>query len=698
MKYLLSACLLVSTATIVNAEEKAIKLDTITVTGERNELSMRRDAATQKVIIDRKELDNMSVLTVGEVLGKLPGVEVKGDSQRARGMSRDSVQILIDGERQSSQAVMGALSRMPSGELDRVEILRGSSAEFGGASAVTVNLVMKKAIPKRSTEFRAGLGLRGDEIGGLLSWTENGGSGNFGWSLPITLYYNNSPFDSRLNKQDSVAGTRTLWAQEQTSGIAKLGHHSFSPKLTWKSGQDSLTVSPMIFFGPLERNSTTQLRQANPATNTTLAYNGDRNTQEEGFNRTLRLRVEGEKHLSDVKITARTAFTDGRRNSDLVRNSHDAFGVSSFNNESINSHDREFNSAMRFDKPFGEHLASLGAEYVKVFRDDEQNYLGGFAQQGDYSARSRDAILWVQDDWTPQDVITFTTGLRMENMRLEADDLSQQHAALLPSVAVRWQPSEQWVLRTSLGAGMKMPKLNEISNATVRSIVVNTPTEADRRGNPNLKPERSVNFEVAAEHYFPQKAGVIGANIYVRSTSNFTERRVQQEGVRWVDRPYNEGDALHYGVELDGKVRMDNFGWQGATLKSHLTLPYGRVDDERLGTTRMARDTPRYVLSMGLDQSLPKLQSSYGVSLQLSGRNNTEIPGEQSAYNESRALIDAFWLYKINSMYNLRVAGQNLLATTTRSQNTYTSGINDWKLNMSDMGYRSLMVTLEGRW
>lgn len=192
MKYLLGVCLFVSTVTLVNAEETAIKLDTITVTGERNDLSMRRDAATQKVIIDRKEIDNMSVMTVGDVLGKLPGVEIKGDSQRARGMSRDSVQILIDGERQSSQVVMGAMGRLPSGELERVEILRGSSAEYGGASAITVNLVMKKAIPKRSTEVRAGLGLRGDQVGELLSWTENGGAGNFGWSLPISLIFNTS--------------------------------------------------------------------------------------------------------------------------------------------------------------------------------------------------------------------------------------------------------------------------------------------------------------------------------------------------------------------------------------------------------------------------------------------------------------------------------------------------------------------------
>jgi iron complex outermembrane receptor protein len=698
MKCLLVTCLLFSTTALVKAEESKIKLDSILVTGERDDLSMRRDAATQKVVIDRKEIDNMSVTTIAEVLGKLPGVEVKSGGQRARGMSRDSVKILIDGERQSSQVVMGAMGLLPSGELERIEILRGSSAEYGGSSAITVNLVMKKAIPKRSTEFRAGLGLRGDEFGGVLSWSENGGSGNFGWSVPVSLFYNNSPFETRTDKQDSVAGIPTLWEQEQASGASKVGHYSISPKFTWKSGQDSLRLSSMISFVPSERNSKMLLSKANPATNTTLDYNGDRDTPEDGLSRTLRLRIEGEKHFADTKLTARTAFTDGRLTSDLVRNSRDELGVLTISNESTNSHNSEFNSAIRLDKPFGEHLISVGAEYVKVMSDDDQAYLGGFTQQSIYVTSSRDAIVWMQDDWTPEEKMTLTTGLRIENMSLNADLVSQQQAAFLPSIALRWQPTEQWVIRSSLGAGLKMPKLNEISNATVRSIIVNTPTEADKRGNPNLNPERSLNFEAIVERYLAEKLGVIGANLYVRSTSNFIERRVQLEDVRWVDRPQNEGDALHWGLELDAKVRMDKFGWNGATVKSHLTLPHAEVNDVRLGIQRMARDTPHYILSMGLDQSLPRLQSSYGVSLQILGRSNTYIPNEQNAYNESRVLLDAFWLYKINQKFNLRVAGQNLLAADSHSQNTYTSGINDWKLDTRDLGYRTLMITLEGRW
>jgi outer membrane receptor for ferrienterochelin and colicins len=107
-------------------------------------------------------------MTVGDVMSKLPGVEISGSGQRARGMSRDSIQILVDGERLPGSA-MSSYARLPSSELERVEINRGASAEHGGSSPLTINLVLKKALPKRSTEMKAGFGLRDDESNYQLS-------------------------------------------------------------------------------------------------------------------------------------------------------------------------------------------------------------------------------------------------------------------------------------------------------------------------------------------------------------------------------------------------------------------------------------------------------------------------------------------------------------------------------------------------
>jgi len=658
-------------------------LKEITVTGKGSDIAERRDSTTQKVVLDRQEIEKMSVMTIGEVLGKLPGVELTGGGmgQRARGMSRDSVQVLIDGERSAGGGSMiGVVGRLPSGDLERVEIVRGSSAEYGGSASVTVNLVMKKALPKSSTEFRAGIGKRGSETSSQLALTKNGGEGGFAWSLPIGLMWNNSPVSSSADKQYGASQT-----YENERGARKMQHHTFTPRMNWKDGNDSLSVSPMYFFNPQDSNSETTLSGSAVPTE-----NGVRENNVRSMVRMTRLRVEGEKHLGESKLTGRASASNRKTTTDTVRT-----GLTN-SIDHADSRENESNIALRLDKPLGgEHLVAVSVEQINLRRTQGQDFSGSFAS---YDAQERQSIAWVQDDWMVQPKTTLTYGLRGESIALDSSGVSQQRGRLMPSLAVRWEPADKWVVRSSLGAGLKMPKLDEISNAATLSVGTNTPLEADKRGNPNLLPERSLNFEAVLERYLDAEAGVLGANLYVRSTQDFTERRVQQEGVRWVDRPYNEGKALHWGFELDGKVRTDNYGWKGATVKAHLTLPHARVNDEHRGITRMAQDTPKYVFSAGLDANLPKLQSSYGISLQLSGRSVTDIPGEQYGYTKARTTLDAFLLYKLSAQYKLRFSAQNLLATDTERNTQYTSGGSTWQLHSVDGGYRTLMATLEGRW
>ena len=261
---------------------------------------------------------------------------------------------------------------------------------------------------------------------------------------------------------------------------------------------------------------------------------------------------------------------------------------------------------------------------------------------------------------------------------------------------MRWEPVQRWVFRTSLGAGIKAPKLEELLNQPVYSVSSNTPLEPDRRGNPNLKAERSVNFEAVLEHYLPGEAGVIGFNVYARQTEDFIERRTQQEGARWVERPWNEGTARHWGVELDGKLRADSLGWRGATFRAHLTVPRSEVDDQRLGITRAARETPRYQFSAGYDQTLGEL--SFGTSLQYFSRVVTEIASEQRSVTRDRTLLDAYVVQRLSPKFNLRLSLQNLLQTQVRQQQDASFGGSSWALNSTGLGVRTVMLALEGKW
>lgn len=660
--------------------EEVIRADAVSVAGELDETQLRKDASTQKVVFGHKEIENLSVMTVGEVMNKLPGVEISGTGQRARGMSRDSIQILVDGERLPGSA-MGSYARLPSSELERVEIHRGASAEHGGSSPLTINLVLKKALPKRSTEMKAGIGLKDGDPNYQLAWTETGGEGNFAWSLPVSLNFSKSPIKSFVDRRG------VNWQQEFTDGTSEMGHHAITPRFTWKSGRDNLSLSTMMFFGPSEQRTTADLFGSTT---------GLRISEQESDYQAIRLRLQGEKYFGESKLSGHLSANNRDTSTDISRLTTGQANIV----EKTRGLENELNTAVRWDQPIGLHYVSLGAEYIQLWRTDKQRF-NDVSGQSAFDTSSTDRVLWLQDAWTPQEAVTLTSGLRLENMYLQSDSNDQTRVGILPSVALKWQPDEAWVMRTSLGAGMKMPKLNEISNSVTRSVVFNTnstPISANQAGNPNLKPEHSINFEAVLERYLANKMGVLSANFYARSTQDFTERRVALEGTAWVDRPYNVGDAMHWGFELDGKIQTDPWAWSGGTLKAHLTLPHAKVQDDFLGITRMAKDTPKYVMSMGWDQSVPKWQSNFGLNLQLSGRSETDIPGEQKAYTEARALLDAFWLYKVSPKFNLRVAAQNILDEDTRLRNRYFTQAQDYQLISNDYGFRTLMVTLEGRW
>ena len=404
-----------------------------------------------------------------------------------------------------------------------------------------------------------------------------------------------------------------------------------------------------------------------------------------------RLRATAEVFRQDIKYTGRLMVSDGGQVSRARRLNQTTLALSE---DETRRNIFDTDVALRIDWGAGKHTLAANIEHAG-HKSDESLISSGY---GDETHKSWDRrwSAWVQDEWSINPATTLTLGLRGEFMRYDVDGVGQKHQRWLPSVAARWEPVQQWVLRSSLGAGIKPPRLDELTNQPVRSVNANTPLEPDQRGNPNLRPERSVNFEAVIERYLPNDAGVFGANVYLRRTEDFTERRVQREGVRWVDRPYNEGTARHWGIEFDGKLRTDGFGWRGATLRAHLTLPRSRVQDGRLGISRAARETPRYILSSGLDQTLAGM--SFGASLQHSGRVRTLTPGEQDFETKAKTVLNAYVLRKLYASWNLRLSGDNLFrAKARRQQDAFSPGAS-WSLATADEGVGTMLLALEGKW
>lgn len=683
----------------------------VSVTANGDALAERHAAVTQKTVIDRAEIEALGGLTVGETIRKLPGIDAgqhTGDgapAANARGMGRDSVQFLVDGERPSANAryALTAVGRLPAGELERIEILRGASAENGGAAPVTVNLVMRQARPQASTSLKAAAGVRGGEANGQFTLSQGGGDGGFSWLLPVTVNHHGMALDKRLDRQSQSAGTRTLGQEERERGSYRLDELIVSPRLSWKRGGDSLTLWPSLYRnegrrdGVLERSAL-----ADPAAGSGLAADGGRRDREDSRLSIARLRADGEKRLaSGGKLSGRAAAMEGRRHSDTLRDYRAAANPGgTLLRERLRRAESEFSAALRLDQPAGEkddQLASFGVEHGTHRRDERQSLSGGSVFDESYAARERQWTVWAQHEWSPFAALTLTAGLRGERIDLEADGRARHHTHAAPALAARIDAGKGWILRASLGGGIKAPKLDEISALTVQAAGANTPLEADRGGNPELKPERSVNLELAAERHLADERGVLGVNAWLRRTEDFIEKRSALEGGRWVERPWNEGDARHYGIEFDARLRTGHLV-RGSALRAHLTLPRGRVDDARLGVVRDARQLPRYQFTLGYDQALPLWQANAGFQLTRNGRARTEVPGETSESKRRGTLLDAYVVRRLTTKTNLRLSAENLLRADTRRDAAGSAGTDDWRLAAFERGQRAWLLALEGKW
>lgn len=709
------ACLLCLGAVNVAHAQDAKTLKEVTVTAESDADVQRYESVAQKVILDQAEIQSLGGLTISEVIRKLPGIDAGQHSAdgapaaNARGMGRDAVQFLVDGERPSANAryALTTVGRMPSGELERIEIVRGASAEFGNAAPVTVNLVMRKAKAQAGSSLKASLGMRGDEPNGQFSFSQSGGSRNdtgeqFSWVFPISINHHGMPSERTVTREAFSTGTRNRWQEEAESSPYSLDELVLSPRLSWRDGGDSLTLWPSYYHNQGKRSGRfSRDAYANPALGTGLAADGGRQEVEVSQMHIARVRLEGDKRLSDGKLSGRLAVMQGQRNSDTDRVWTDSVAVQTRSRESLHRDENEILSALRWDRSLKgstDQLVSLGIEQTMHDRQDRQRVQGSGAFNGNYRGSSQQWSLWGQHEWTVGPVLSLTSGLRGEFVQLDSSGRAKQYQQLAPSVAARFQLRPDVLFRTSLGAGIKAPKLDEISGLTLRTASVNSPLEADRGGNPALQAERNINLEAALEKHLAGEAGVLGANVYIRRTSDFIERRVALENTRWVDRPSNEGTARHWGLELDAKLRSDPYGYKGGSLRTHLTLPKAMVDDQRLGIQRVARDLPEFQWTLGYDQSFPALKSTAGFQMIQYGKVRTEIPSELNSQQNPRTLLDVYWVRALDKQLNLRFEVQNIARADTHRMLDARAGNDEWLLRSRERGQRTFLVSLEGKW
>jgi TonB-dependent receptor len=184
------------------------------------------------------------------------------------------------------------------------------------------------------------------------------------------------------------------------------------------------------------------------------------------------------------------------------------------------------------------------------------------------------------------DLVHINVGVRVENTEVGYEAFSQladtsttlthvhkghSYTDVFPSALLRFALDENTNLRASVDFAIARPDYgNLIPTFNFLSALPNSLTNSLSAGNPNLKPERSVNYDLLAEHYFPT-IGVLSGGLFYKQITDFAFTRIApyngqifndptflpNAGTQYyISQPQNGPSAWEYGFEVDYTQHM----------------------------------------------------------------------------------------------------------------------------------------------
>lgn len=717
MKIPTAAFSLLAMAALAQAEEPAsVRLEEVVVKGKGRitEISQMQESNVARIIIPRAELDKSGDQSVSEYLKKMPGLGPVGN--KGRNIAGGAPQILIDGVAVAGGRRGGAqLSRISLDMVERIEVTRSPTAALANESAgAVVNIILKNAVRQ---SLKAGLNLAMGEdtsrLGGVVSGQFGAREDDFSW-IVIGSYYQRGNLlttDSEMLNFDP-AGNPTAWTTEDGDGRGVSRNLNLTPKLTWQlNATDRLLLEPSLVYSRNPDSSDRSLFSYTDYINGSgLVPNGSNRESSDNTETNYGLRSEWQRKDGKaerlLRVIARRSLNNVDYSSRRFDDSHALISTLTENGDARNW-EAELNAQVKESFASG-HLLTGGAEYA--WRDLDQNShtrVNGMPDP-DVSASSFDVteqswVAYVQDEWAVNASMSLTPGLRFRYIGRNSKDgagvkADANSSTFSPSLHALWKADEQLNLRASAAHILKPPSFTDLTTVIVYRD--GTQTSPDVSGNPDLDNETAWVYNFGLEYYLPEKAGVLGVNVFYRDISELIQRRTLPEGARYVSRPINIGDASIWGVELDGRAQMGMIGLPSLTLRGNFVTQNSHARDDATGETGQVGDLPEYTANIGIDYEFTEQKLTLSTNLRLTGRQNMGVGDPESVKPQQFLSINAN--KKLSKGLTLRMGGHNLLNEKTRRTviNTYPTdpdSINSMQQSV-ETAARTFYVSLESIW
>jgi vitamin B12 transporter len=502
-----SAVLLIAglPATPVLAEEGGDAYDLGTVVFSANRTPTEEASVGSSVtVVSRKDIDKSGKATVSELLADIPGLGFSttgptGSSTTVemRGLGARYVLVRIDGIDVSDPTqpqAAPALEHLMLGEIERIEVLRGSqSALYGGTAVAGVIDITTRTAAEKGVHHSATVG--GGTFGTI--------SGRYGVS-------------ASTDTVDVSAAIERYHTAGFSSADAANGN-------TEKDGYDNLTGSANWSYRPSEH---LRLFAAARYSRHDSNYDDFVFDMLTGVGQPADETGPGRFHTIGKEIGGRVGadfdLFDGRlKNTLAVQHFHLDRDVY----DSLPGH-------YEADRSRVEYLGNIaltdavGLSFGLDYTDEDVSTSSGI----DKGAGTAGAF--VQGSWKPVDAVTLTAGLRDDHHSVWGDHPTGRLTAA-------WEATASTKLHASFGTGFRPPSLYELY--------------APFYGNPDLKPEESKSFDVGIDQHVLDDRGLVAFTFFNIDTDDLitsdpsTWRYVQIGGT-----------SKSRGVELTGRLKVND--------------------------------------------------------------------------------------------------------------------------------------------
>lgn len=661
-------------AVAASAADEPARLSDITVTDTADYFRFRSDTVSPQLIYDANYFSRFEPLSVGDMLKQVPGVAFTSDvgeydAPKLRGIGTQYTQVMINGQRVAgAEGDRGVfVDRIPAEIVERIEIIRSPTAELDSQGVGgTINIVLKDGATLRGGQYRAGLFRSGDDTlrgSGYLSYGGQDGRFSYLASLNYQGRYNAKDKRSQLfnpdgeliefSQEDDVRDSKDLAGNLSLSWLLGNGATLALDSYTVGTDRDEDQLSPIfeVEDGEAELDA--------------IEYEHER-IKENTWGTALRYQstVFGDGSLSLV-----LDYNKLDLDIDNVAGEVEDDAELALETETIDTSDDELRFTPSLTLPFGAHKLGLGlalgrkdrdsATIAAEFDEDSGEFEGNSEIDGVYAIEETRYDAWLQDSWTLNAQHALDFGVRIESTKLKQQgydtdgnrrDADDSQSEVNPNLHYRWLLTPNDQIRASVARTLRRPDFNSL---------VPFLAEDDGEffiGNPELKAESSIGYDLGFEHRFAKQAGILGVNVFYRDVSDLIEIVEIEEDV---ESPDNTGDGKAYGVELDASFPLQFVGLPNVNVYGNYSYQKSEVADPTTGIERRFQLQPIYVFNLGFNHRVAQ-KITYGASFQQQGRG-LEFAADEIGSVRYDGNLEAFIEYAFNDALAIKLNGNNLL-------------------------------------